>query len=78
MLVCYTAFNVICAYIARMLLVRISQNFSSDSHVGVKLKLSYTACKLLSYIFSWSKNLAEMVGYIFYHNNLMMQGHRKQ
>ena len=34
--------NVIRAYIALMLLVSISQNFSSNSHVSVKFKLSCT------------------------------------
>ena len=33
---CYTARNVIHAYIARVLLMSISQNFSSDSHERVK------------------------------------------
>ena len=33
---CYTARNVICAYIARVLLMSISQNFLSDSQERIK------------------------------------------
>ena len=43
----YTCANVICAYIALMLLASISQNFLSDSHASVKFKLSccmYVCC----------------------------------
>ena len=44
LLVCYTAHIVIRAYIAHMLLMSILQNFSSNSHAGVKFKLSCTVC----------------------------------
>ena len=44
LLTCYTACNVICAYIACMLLTSISNNFSSNSHVNIRLKVSCTVC----------------------------------
>ena len=40
LLVCYTAHNVIRAYIVCVLLTSILQNFSSDSHINVKFQLS--------------------------------------
>ena len=46
LLVCYTARNVICAYIARVLLASTLQNFSCDSHVSVKFKLSCTVATM--------------------------------
>ena len=39
---CYTARNVIHAYIVHVLLVSILQNFLSDSHASVKFKLNCT------------------------------------
>ena len=39
---CYTACNVIHAYIVHVLLASILQNFLSDSHASVKFKLSCT------------------------------------
>ena len=42
LLVCYTAHNVIHAYIVHVLQASILQNFSSDLHASVKFKLSST------------------------------------
>ena len=42
LLACYTARNMILAYITHMLLVSILQNFMSDLHASIKFKLSYT------------------------------------
>ena len=39
---CSTSCNMICAYIAHVLLMSILQNFSSDSHTSIKSKLSCT------------------------------------
>ena len=61
LLMCYTACNVICIYIGCVLLVSISQNFLSNSHVSVKFKLScavvfivYTR-KIIHIIYSLTK-----------------------
>ena len=45
---CYTACNVICAFIVSVLHVSIKRNFSSDSHASVKCKLS---CIVLSKVY---------------------------
>ena len=42
LLTCYTAHNIIRAYIVCVLLASISQNFLSDSYASVKFKMSCT------------------------------------
>ena len=46
--ICYTANNMIHAYIPRVLLASISQNFLSNMHACVKVKLSCTVHKINS------------------------------